>query len=167
MAAAAEVAHGGDVHLVLTARAENYLHGRPDLADTITRLQAYQAAGADVLYAPGLTELDDIRRVVSSLDRPVNVLALPGVPPVAGAGRRPVSGGSRWARPSRGRPSGPSSRPASELLDARHLRLLGAGRARGHDRPDLRSGPWLIWPLVRRHRAMTPRMSRRWCIRPR
>jgi 2-methylisocitrate lyase-like PEP mutase family enzyme len=55
--AAAAAAHGGPVHLVLTARAENYLHGRPDLADTIARLQAYQEAGADVLYAPGLTHL--------------------------------------------------------------------------------------------------------------
>jgi 2-methylisocitrate lyase-like PEP mutase family enzyme len=100
VAAAAEVAHGGDVHLVLTARAENYLHGRPDIADTITRLQVYQAAGADVLYAPGLTALDDIRAVVSSLDRPVNVLALPAVPPVvelAAAGVRRISVGSGFA----------------------------------------------------------------------
>ena len=69
VAAAAEVAHGGAVHLVLTARAENYLHGRPDLADTIARLQAYQEAGADVLYAPGLSSLEDIRQLVSSVDR--------------------------------------------------------------------------------------------------
>ena len=62
MAAAAEAAHAGPVHLVLTARAENYLHGRPDLADTIARLQAFQEAGADVLYAPGLHDLDDIRQ---------------------------------------------------------------------------------------------------------
>jgi len=58
----------------LTARAENYLHGRPDLHDTIRRLQAYQEAGADVLYAPGLTTKDDIAAVVSSVERPVNVL---------------------------------------------------------------------------------------------
>ena len=64
----------------LTARAENYLHGRPDLKDTIRRLQAYQEAGADVLYAPGLTSKDDIAEVVRSVDRPVNVLmGLPGV----------------------------------------------------------------------------------------
>jgi 2-methylisocitrate lyase-like PEP mutase family enzyme len=64
----------------LTARAENYLHGRPDLKDTIKRLQAYQEAGADVLYAPGLTTRDDIAAVVNSVDRPVNVLmGLPGV----------------------------------------------------------------------------------------
>ena len=71
------------MRLVLTARAENYLHGRADLADTITRLQRYQEAGADVLFAPGLTTAEDIRRLVESVDRPVNVLALPGCPPVA------------------------------------------------------------------------------------
>lgn len=58
----------------LTARAENYLHGRPDLKDTIKRLQAYQEAGADVLYAPGLASRDDIAAVVGSVDRPVNVV---------------------------------------------------------------------------------------------
>ena len=102
VAAAAEVAHGGAVHLVLTARSENYLHGRPDLADTIARLQAYQEAGADVLYAPGLSSLEDIRQLVSSVDRPVNVLAIPGVPPVAalaeiGVSRVSVGGGFAFA----------------------------------------------------------------------
>ena len=64
----------------LTARAENYLHGRPDLTDTIRRLQAYQEAGADVLYAPGLTTKEDIAAVVASVDRPVNVvMGLQGV----------------------------------------------------------------------------------------
>lgn len=81
--AAAEAAHGGAVRLVLTARAENQLRGVDDLDDTITRLQAYQEAGADVLYAPCLYTRDDVARVVDSVDRPVNVLALPGVPPVA------------------------------------------------------------------------------------
>ncbi len=83
VAAAAEVAHGGPVHLVLTARAENYLRGNPDLGDTIARLQSYQEAGADVLYAPGIIKLEDLRHVVSSVDLPVNVLALPGAPTVA------------------------------------------------------------------------------------
>lgn len=72
--------------LVVTARAENHLHarGRADgLADTIGRLQSFQQAGADVLYAPGLTTADDISAVVTSLDRPVNVLALPAAPTVA------------------------------------------------------------------------------------
>jgi 2-methylisocitrate lyase-like PEP mutase family enzyme len=100
VAAAAETAHAGPARLVLTARAENYLHGRPDLADTITRLQAYQAAGADVLYAPGLTSLADIRRLVAAVDRPVNVLAMAGTPPVAelaAAGVSRVSVGGAFA----------------------------------------------------------------------
>ena len=98
--AAAEVAHRGPVHLVLTARAENYLHGRPDLDDTIARLQAYQEAGADVLYAPGPRRLDDIARLVASVDRPVNVLVLSGAPPVAdlaAAGVSRVSVGGAFA----------------------------------------------------------------------
>ena len=72
--AAAETAHSLNFKFTLTARAENYLFGRRDLNDTIKRLQAYQEAGADVLYAPGLASKDDIASVVSSLDRPVNVL---------------------------------------------------------------------------------------------
>jgi len=83
VAAAAETAHAGPVRLVLTARAENFLHGRPDLADTIARLQAYQEAGADVLYAPGLRRMEDIRQVTREVDRPVNVLAIDGAPTVA------------------------------------------------------------------------------------
>ncbi len=83
VATAVSVAHRGPVRLVVTARAENLIHGRDDLADTIARLQAYQEAGADVLFAPGLTALGDIRSVVTSVDRPVNVLALPGGPTVA------------------------------------------------------------------------------------
>jgi 2-methylisocitrate lyase-like PEP mutase family enzyme len=73
--AAAEAAQALPFAFILTARAENYLHGRPDLKDTIARLQAYQEAGADVLYAPGLTRADEIAAVVSSVNRPVNVLA--------------------------------------------------------------------------------------------
>ena len=102
VAAAAEAAHDAPARLVLTARAENFLHGRKDLTDTITRLQAYQAAGADVLYAPGLTSLADIRQVVAALDRPVNVLAVPGTPPVselaeAGVSRVSVGGAFAYA----------------------------------------------------------------------
>ncbi|MGH8993979.1 MAG: isocitrate lyase/PEP mutase family protein [Acidimicrobiia bacterium] len=100
VAAAAEMAHGGSVRLVLTARAENYLRGRKDLADTIARLQAYQEAGADVLYAPGMTDAGEIRSVVESVDSPVNVLALPGVPPVAALeamGVRRISVGGAFA----------------------------------------------------------------------
>ena len=72
--AAAAAARGLPFPFTLTGRAENYLHGRPDLRDTIQRLQAFQEAGADVLYAPGLATKDDIAAVVSSVDRPVNVL---------------------------------------------------------------------------------------------
>jgi 2-methylisocitrate lyase-like PEP mutase family enzyme len=98
--AAAEIAHGGPMHLVLTARAENYLHGRTDLSDTIDRLQRYQEAGADVLYAPGLTRIDEIAAVVSSLDRPVNVLLRPAGPTVAElseVGVRRISVGGSFA----------------------------------------------------------------------
>jgi 2-methylisocitrate lyase-like PEP mutase family enzyme len=100
VAAAAEAAHAGPVRFVLTARAENYLHGRPDLADTIARLQAYQEAGADVLYAPGLRRISDIRQLIGEVDRPVNVLALDGAPTVAelaGAGVSRISVGGSFA----------------------------------------------------------------------
>lgn len=83
VAAAAKAAHSGPVRLVLTARAENFLHDRPDLEDTLARLQAYEEAGADVLYAPGITDAADIRRIIDSVARPVNILARPGSPPVA------------------------------------------------------------------------------------
>lgn len=71
---AAEAARALPFDFTLTVRAENYLHGRADLKDTIARLQAYQEAGADVLYAPGLASKDDIAAVVRSVDRPVNVV---------------------------------------------------------------------------------------------
>jgi len=82
VAAAVEAARTG-AGLVLTARAENFIRGNPDLADTVARLQAYQEAGADVLYAPGLRDLGDIRSVITSVDRPVNVLVMPGLATVA------------------------------------------------------------------------------------
>ena len=94
--AAVEAAHGGR-RLVLTARAENHLRGNPDLDDTIARLQSFQEAGADVVYAPGLRALEDIRRLTSSVDVPVNVLLFPGGPTVgelAGAGVARISVGS-------------------------------------------------------------------------
>jgi 2-methylisocitrate lyase-like PEP mutase family enzyme len=100
VAAAAEAAHGSDVPLVLTARAENHLHGRNDLADTIVRLQRYGEAGADVLYAPGVTDGREIASIVAAVDRPVNVLALPGTPSVAELGAigvRRISVGGAFA----------------------------------------------------------------------
>jgi 2-methylisocitrate lyase-like PEP mutase family enzyme len=74
VAAAVEVARGLSFPFTLTARAENLLHGRPDLDDTIRRLQAYAGAGADVLYAPGLRDLNTIRQFVSALPKPLNVV---------------------------------------------------------------------------------------------
>jgi 2-methylisocitrate lyase-like PEP mutase family enzyme len=105
--AAAEAAHALSFPFTLTARAENYLHGRNDLADTIKRLQAYQQAGADVLYAPGLTRKEDIETVVRSVDRPVNVLAGLGDNPLGFAtlsalGVRRISVGGALARAALG-----------------------------------------------------------------
>jgi 2-methylisocitrate lyase-like PEP mutase family enzyme len=98
---AAEVAHARADPLVLTARAENHIHGIDDLDDTIGRLVAYRDAGADVLYAPGLTDLDQIARVVQAVGVPLNVLALPSAPRVsalASVGVRRVSTGGALAR---------------------------------------------------------------------
>jgi 2-methylisocitrate lyase-like PEP mutase family enzyme len=68
---------------VLTARADNHFRRVDDLDDTVARLQAYERAGADVLYAPGWTDRDDIARIVEAVGMPVNVIVLPGVPPVS------------------------------------------------------------------------------------
>jgi 2-methylisocitrate lyase-like PEP mutase family enzyme len=105
--AAVEAARAGAFPFVLTARAENFLHGRPDLDDTIARLQAFEAAGADVLYAPGLRDLETIRHVCGALSKPVNVLmALPGMPlsveQLAAAGVRRISLGSALSRAALG-----------------------------------------------------------------
>jgi 2-methylisocitrate lyase-like PEP mutase family enzyme len=97
--AAVEVARGEATRLVLTARAENYLHGLRDLADTIARLQAFQSAGADVVYAPGLSDLGEIEQVVRSVDVPVNVLLVPGgptVPELASVGVARISVGGAF-----------------------------------------------------------------------
>jgi 2-methylisocitrate lyase-like PEP mutase family enzyme len=75
IAAAAEAAHSLPFPFTLTARAENFLNGNPDLEDTIRRLQAYENAGADVLFAPGLPDLDAVRAVCSALTKPVNFMA--------------------------------------------------------------------------------------------
>ena len=104
VAAAAAAAHGLPFPFMFVARAENYLHGRPDLDDTIRRLQAFEAAGAEVLYAPGITRPDDIRTLCSSVRKPVNVLmGIKGAPPLSLAqlgqlGVRRVSIGSGFAR---------------------------------------------------------------------
>jgi len=103
--AAAEAAQG--LPFLLTARAENHLWGRPDLADTVRRLQAFAEAGADVLYAPGLPDLDAIRTVCREVDKPVNVvmgLAGPGysVAELSAAGVRRISVGGSFARAALG-----------------------------------------------------------------
>jgi 2-methylisocitrate lyase-like PEP mutase family enzyme len=100
--AAAEAAHGGKTQLVLTARAENLIHGVDDLADSIARAQAFQEAGADVIFVTGLRTIEQVRAVVSSVDLPVNVLALAGCPPVpeiaaAGAARISIGGSLMYA----------------------------------------------------------------------
>lgn len=99
--ATAETVAGLPFEFTLTARAENHLRGNPDLADTIARLQAYEAAGADVLYAPGLVSVEEISTVVEAVGLPVNVLARPSltVAEIAAAGARRISvGGSlAWA----------------------------------------------------------------------
>ncbi len=101
VAAAAEVARELPFPFLLTARAENHIRGNPDLDDTIARLRAYEAAGADVLYAPGLGTVAEIEAVVGAVGKPVNVLARPtlSVAEIAGAGARRISvGGSlAWA----------------------------------------------------------------------
>jgi len=105
--AAAEAVRTLPFPFTLTARAENYLAGRPDLADTIARLQAYQEAGADVLYAPGLRTGEEITSVVRSVDRPVNVvMGLQGVQlslaALSALGVKRVSVGSALSRAALG-----------------------------------------------------------------
>jgi 2-methylisocitrate lyase-like PEP mutase family enzyme len=121
IAAVAEAAHGLASPPVVTGRAENHLHGVDDLDDTIARLVAYREAGADVVYAPGLTDLDRIRRVVEEVQVPVNVLALPSGPRVqdlAAAGVRRVSTGGALARAAYG----------AALAGADELRTAGTAR---------------------------------------
>jgi 2-methylisocitrate lyase-like PEP mutase family enzyme len=103
VAAAARVARSLPFPFTFTARAENFLHGRPDLDDTIRRLQAFAAAGADVLYAPGLRDLETIRRVVAAVQKPVNVVMSSADPEItarqlADAGVKRISVGGALSR---------------------------------------------------------------------
>jgi 2-methylisocitrate lyase-like PEP mutase family enzyme len=104
VAAAVEAARRLSFPFTLTARAENHIRGNPDLEDTIVRLQAYERAGADVLYAPGLRTASEIQTVCEAVSKPVNVLALPGlsVPEIVGAGvqRVSVGGALTWVAAS-------------------------------------------------------------------
>jgi 2-methylisocitrate lyase-like PEP mutase family enzyme len=124
VAAAAEAAHAGPVHLVLTARAENFLRGRPDLADTIARLQSFQEAGADVLYAPGLASGDEIRAVREATSKPLNVLAIPPLTmdEIVGAGGQRVSIGSQLAWVA----VAATARAAEEIRDSGEFAALTA-----------------------------------------
>jgi 2-methylisocitrate lyase-like PEP mutase family enzyme len=105
--AAAEAAHSAPFPFTLTARSENFIVGRPDLKDTIARLQAFQEAGADVLFAPGIRTKEDISTVVRSVSRPVNVImGLQGVTltltELSNLGVRRISVGSALARTALG-----------------------------------------------------------------
>jgi 2-methylisocitrate lyase-like PEP mutase family enzyme len=107
VAAAAEAARALPFPFVLVGRAENFLHGRPDLDDTIRRLQAFEAAGADALFAPGLTRPEDIRTVCASVSKPVNVVmglksAAFSVAELAALGVRRISLGSALSRAALG-----------------------------------------------------------------
>jgi 2-methylisocitrate lyase-like PEP mutase family enzyme len=100
VAAAAAAARALDFPFTFVARAENHLHGVDDLDDTIARLQAYEQAGADVLYAPGLRSTDQIRAIVAAVSRPINVLGHAGFTVAeivdAGAQRISVGGALTW-----------------------------------------------------------------------
>jgi 2-methylisocitrate lyase-like PEP mutase family enzyme len=100
LAAAVEAARSLEFPFVLTGRAENHIRGNPDLDDTIARLQTYEAAGADVLYAPGLNSVGDIRTLCAAVSKPVNVLARPNLTLAdiveAGAQRISVGGALTW-----------------------------------------------------------------------
>ncbi len=107
VAAAAEAAHALPYPFVLVGRAENFIHGRPDLDDTIRRLQAFEDAGADALYAPGLTRAEDIRTVCAALSKPVNVVmglksGSFSVAELAAMGVRRISVGSALSRAALG-----------------------------------------------------------------
>lgn len=140
VAAAAKAAH--DCQFLLTARAENFLHGRADLADTIHRLQSFAEAGADVLYAPGLPSLDAIRQVCASVGKPVNVvMGLKGatfsVEELAAAGVKRISVGGTLARAALGafvraareiREKGTFSYSADALAPAEAKAFMAAGK---------------------------------------
>ncbi len=116
VAAAAEAAKALKSDFVFTARAENFLWGRADLDDTIKRLQAFAEAGADVVYAPGISDIDAVRSICSSVPRPVNILAVPNlsVADLAAAGVKRVSLGSKLTNAA----FGAVRRAAAEILES-------------------------------------------------
>ena len=124
VAAAVEAARGLAFPFTLTARAENHIRGNPDLDDTIARLRAYERAGADVLYAPGLRDADDVRAVCEAVSKPVNVLAHPGLSMseivAAGGQRVSVGGGLAFVGVEA------MARVAEQIRDAGDFSSLGA-----------------------------------------
>jgi 2-methylisocitrate lyase-like PEP mutase family enzyme len=126
VAAAVEAARRLDFPFTLTARAENHIRGRDDLADTIARLQAYEQAGADVLYAPGLADTEQIRAVCSAVSKPVNVLARPGltVDGIAAAGARRISVGGALAWVA----AGAMAEAARSIRETGDFSVLAQGR---------------------------------------
>jgi 2-methylisocitrate lyase-like PEP mutase family enzyme len=124
VAAAVEAARSLPFPFTLTARAENHIRGNPDLEDTIARLQAFERAGADVLYAPGLQSAEEIAAVCQAVSKPVNVLARPGLSlaEIVGAGARRVSvgGGLTWVAVSA------MAEAASAIRDAGDFSSLAA-----------------------------------------
>lgn len=127
VAAGAEAARALKRDFVFTARAENFLWDRPDLDDTIRRLQAFEAAGADVLYAPGITDIGMVRTICSALTRPVNVLAMPTltVAALSEAGARRISLGSKLATYAYGM----MKNAAHEILGEGTFRFAESGMA--------------------------------------
>ncbi len=122
--AAVEAARALPFPFMLTARAENHIRGNPDLEDTIARLQAYERAGADVLYAPGLRDAEQIRIVCAAVSKPVNVLAHPGLSRAeivdAGAQRISVGGALTWTAVEA------MARAAEQILDQGDFSSLGS-----------------------------------------
>jgi 2-methylisocitrate lyase-like PEP mutase family enzyme len=132
IAATVEAARSLQFPFTLTARAENHIRGNPDLDDTIARLRAFEDAGADVLYAPGLRTTEEIRTVCEAVSKPVNVLAVPGLSfadlAAAGAQRVSVGGALTWVAVSA------MAAAAEQIRDTGDFSSLGA-------RPPL--GEWL------------------------
>jgi 2-methylisocitrate lyase-like PEP mutase family enzyme len=124
IAAAVEAARGLGFPFTVTARAENHLRGNPDLDETVERLQAYERAGADVLYAPGLRDLEQIRAVCQAVGKPVNALAVPDLTfeqlADAGAQRVSVGGSLTWVAVAA------FANAATAILDAGDLSALSA-----------------------------------------
>jgi 2-methylisocitrate lyase-like PEP mutase family enzyme len=123
VAAAAEAARALDFPFTFTARAENHIRRNPDLDDTIARLKAYEEAGADVLYAPGLANGEDIRRVSETTSKPLNVLAFPPLTmtEIVDAGAQRVSVGSQLAWVA----VGALARAAEEIRDTGEFTPFG------------------------------------------